>query len=350
MPDTDFTPAAAPLVAAFEPPAAGTFLEVAPGILWTRLALPFRLDHVNVYFLEGRDGWTVIDAGISDEATEDAWEAILAGPMKGERLSTVLVTHSHPDHIGMAGWLCRRVDAPLLTSRVSFLAARMMLSDPAMMASHDNRAFYQRHGMEEEVAAVNATLGHDYLRMVSPLPQSYLRLEAGRTLTIGARNWRLVAAEGHCAGQIMLHDAEAGLLLAADHLIERISPNVSVQPHEREEDPLGDYLASLHAVLRDIPDGTLVLSGHHRPFREVHRRTRELIHHHDERCALLLAACVDGPRSAAELLPVMFPRKLTPHETSFAFSEVLAHLNHLVARGDMRWQEDGHHLRAAFAG
>ncbi len=100
-----------------KPPAPGTMVEIVPGLMWLRLALPYRLDHVNVYLIDDGDGWALLDTGIDDAPTRAAWETLLAGPLRERPLSRVLVTHYHPDHIGLAGWLCERLELAAVDQR-----------------------------------------------------------------------------------------------------------------------------------------------------------------------------------------------------------------------------------------
>jgi len=326
-----------------EPPAPGAVIEVAPGLLWARLALPFRLDHVNVYFIEDDDGWFIVDTGIANRETKTAWQALFDGPMAGRRIKGLIVTHHHPDHIGLAGWLCETLDIPMLTSRTSFLSCMTFAHSPALMEASEYTRFYTRHGMKPEIAALVSTMGHDYLRMLSLPPHTYLRLHAGQHLTIGGRRFTVLTGDGRCPEQVMLYAPDAGLLLAADQVIEKITPNISVMAFEPLGDPLGDLLASLKDLRDKVAPDVLVLSGHRLPFYGLHERCADLALHHEERCALISEACKGGAHSANDLIPVLFHRPLDPHELSFAFSEVLAHLNHMVARGDLQWQteEDG---------
>jgi glyoxylase-like metal-dependent hydrolase (beta-lactamase superfamily II) len=320
-----------------EAPAAGEVIEVAKGILWTRLPLPFRLDHVNIYFLEDDDGWYIVDTGIANRESKAVWRTLLDGPLAGMAFRGLIVTHYHPDHIGLAGWLCETLDIPLLTSRTSFLSCLTFTHSPAILAASEYTDYYSSHGMAEEIAALVATHGHDYLRMLSMPPRTYRRLEKGETLTIGGRRYEILTGDGHCPEQIMLYAPDDKILIAADQVIEKISPNVSVMAFEPDGDPLGDFLASLQGLIDTIPADVLVLSGHRLPFYGLHERCSALLWHHEERCALIRTAVQSTPKSANELVPVMFARELVPHELSFAFSEVLAHMNYMIARGEIVW-------------
>ncbi|WP_319824704.1 MBL fold metallo-hydrolase [Thalassovita sp.] len=318
-------------------PAPGEVITMAPGILWARLSLPFQLDHVNIYFIQDNDGWMIVDCGIADKQTRAAWEALLNGPFEGARFTGLIVTHHHPDHIGLAGWLCERLDIPMLTSRTSFLSCMMFAHSPAVMEATPYSEFYARHGMAPEIAALVSTQGHHYLRMLSTPPFTYKRLYQGQELRIGGRTFQVLTGDGHSAEQVMLYLPEENLLLAADQVIEKISPNVSVMATEPEGNPLGGFIRSLNELKATLPEDVLVLSGHRLPFRGLHRRCDELIAHHEERCEMIHEACKPRPLSANDLLPVLFHRKLDPHQMSFAFSEALAHVNFMVKHGWLDW-------------
>lgn len=323
-----------------EPPAVGEIIPVADGILWTRLPLPFRLDHVNVYLIEDGDGWAAVDTGIGDKVTIETWQQLLDGPLAGARITRLIVTHFHPDHIGAAGWLCERFDAPLLTSQTSYLACLNISLSPGAMDARTYRDFYLSHGLAPEIAALVGTQGHAYLRMVMPLPPTFKRLVAGDRLNVGRRRFEVLSGDGHAAEQIMLHCREEKLLIAADQVIPRITPNVSVWAVEPDGDPLGLFLRSLKALPGQADEDTLVLPGHQLPFRGLRRRCAQLVEHHESRCETILESCAAGPRSVADLVPVLFKRALDPHQFSFAFSETHAHVNFLVALGKLVWTCD----------
>jgi glyoxylase-like metal-dependent hydrolase (beta-lactamase superfamily II) len=204
--------------------------------------------------------------------------------------------------------------------------------------------------MSEETANTVATQGHGYLRMVAPLPPTFFRLVAGDWLTIGRRRFEVFSGDGHAAEQLMLYLPEENVFLGADQVLAKITPNVSVWAVDPEGDPLGLYLRSLAAISVRIPSDALVLPGHQLPFIGLHRRCAELAAHHAERCAMIAEACAAGPKSVADLVPVLFHRPLDPHQLSFAFSEVHAHVNYMLRRGELVWDgAGGEILRATLA-
>ena len=316
------------------PPPPGHSIDVAPGIAWLRLALPFRLDHVNVYLVEDGPGTAIIDTGIGDQPTQAVWETLLAGPLRHRPVTRIVATHFHPDHVGMAGWLCGRTGAPLLMSQSEYLTSRILHRDPAALHAEHYRRFYRDHGLDADTTEKLLEGGHRYLGMVTDLPPTFHRLIPGEPLRLGHRVFDVLTGGGHAPEQVMLHCPADGLLLCADQVLTRISPNISVQSMDPAGNPLGIYLRSLDALRTTIPPGTLALPGHDLPFTGLHARIGELKQHHEARCTAILDACRHDRLTAAELIPVVFRRPIDdPHQMGFAFSEALAHINLLCHQG-----------------
>src|SRR5271166_1329297 len=319
------------------PPKTGEVVELRPGILWARLALPFRLDHVNIYFVEDGAGLALIDTGIDNAGSRAAWEALLAGPLEGRKLTRVIATHFHPDHIGLAGWLCERFDLGLAMSQTEYLIALNIRLDPQGLRSEPYRGFYRSHGLSEESTEILLGHGLQYLRMVSQPPRTFLRLIAEEQVKIGSRQFEVMTGAGHSPEQIMLHSAEDHLILSGDQILAKISPNVSVEAMDPDGDPLGLYLRSLERLKRTLPQDVLVLPGHNLPFVGLSTRADELIAHHEARCFAILEACKVGPQTVADLVPVIFGRKIDdPHQLVFAFGEALAHVNAMIRSESLR--------------
>ena len=318
-----------------QPPAPGEVTEVAPGVLWMRLKLPFQLNHINIYLIEDDGGWLVLDTGLDTDDCRAGWDAVLDGPLRGQRLSAMLVTHFHPDHVGLAGWLHDRFGLALSMPRTEYLfsvTARMGTGD---MTGEAHREFYHTHGLSREHTDAVLGRGHHYLSLTTGVPPSYTRVQHDDAFRIGGRDFQVLTGGGHALEQAMLHRAADRLFFAADQVIARISPNVGVHPVEPEENPLRTYLESLRGLRSSISDDVLVLPGHGLPFLGLHTRVEELLAHHDQRCAAIVAACRDRPLSVAELVPCLFDRALDAHQTGFAFGEVLAHVNYMLGRGEL---------------
>jgi glyoxylase-like metal-dependent hydrolase (beta-lactamase superfamily II) len=312
-------------------PAPAEAIEVADGVLWARLPLPFRLDHVNIYLIEDGRGFALLDTGIDNQPTRELWDKMLSGLLQGRPLTRIISTHCHPDHMGLAGWLCRRLDLELYASQTEYLEALTIRLDPGALDAEPYRGFYLGHGLSESQTALLLGRGLHYLRMVSELPRTFNRLMAEEALEIGGRRFEIVTGGGHSSEQAMLYCREGGFILCADQVLAKISPNISVEAINPNGDPLGAYLRSLAALKQSLPADTLALPGHNLPFVGLHARIDELIGHHQNRCDAILKAVGAGETAAVELVPVVFGRPIDdPHQMSFAFGEALAHVNYLV--------------------
>lgn len=329
------------------PPDIGQMIAVADGILWLRLALPFRLDHVNVYLVEDGPGYAVVDTGIGDAATQAIWEGLLAGLLRERPITRIIATHCHPDHVGMGGWLCERLGVPLLMSQTEYLTSLNVHLDPEALNAEPYRSFYLGHGLDADTTAKLLENGHRYLRMVTGLPSTFRRLIAGETLRIGARDFEVLSGGGHSPEQVMLHCPADRLLFCADQVLARISPNISVQAMDPMGDPLGIYLRSLASLKLGVPADTLALPGHNLPFIGLHTRIDELTAHHASRCAAIFDACLHGAYTVAELVPVVFRRAIEdPHQMGFAFSEAMAHVNLMQREGRLDFADGRYRARS----
>ncbi|MDO8878940.1 MAG: MBL fold metallo-hydrolase [Pseudolabrys sp.] len=315
-------------------PPLGVPIEVMPGIVWIRLALPFALNHVNIYLIDDGEGWAVLDTGLGDQETQDVWKTLLADHID-RPLTRLIVTHFHPDHIGMAGWLAAQFDLPVHMSETEYLLSRNIHLDPGALDAEHYRRFYLRHGLDAETTQRVVTQGHAYLRFVTGLPPTFERLVDGDRLTLGGRDFQVITGGGHSPEQVVLYCAAERIFFSADQVLSKISPNVSVTATIPNGNPLNDYLRSLAALGEIIPADALVLPGHGLPFHNAPSRIKELTAHHQARCDQILAACVTEPRSVAELVPLLFHRPLDPQQTSFAFSEILAHVNLMLRKGQI---------------
>jgi len=322
-------------------PATGATLEVVPGVRWLRMPLPFALDHINLWLLRdrdeaGREGWAIVDCGIANDPTRAAWEQVFATELQGLPVLRVIVTHMHPDHIGLAHWLTERWGVRLWVSATDFNAARLASQSTTGFGGESAAAFMASHGLTDPDSLEKVRKRSNYYAsMVPQVPARFRRLMGGDTLRIGAHGWTCHAGYGHAPEHISLHCAALGVLISGDMVLPRISTNVSVIDLEPEANPLPLYLASIGRMLA-LTAETLVLPSHGKPFRGLHTRVGQLVAHHDERFADLMAACALVPQTAASLLPVLFRRPLDLHQTTFAMGESIAHLNALWLRGELK--------------
>lgn len=318
-------------------PAPGSATEVAPGVHWLRMPLPFELDHINLWLLEdeldGAPGWTIVDTGIGDAGTRALWERIFEACLDMRPVRRIIVTHYHPDHAGNAAWLTQRFGAELWMTQAEYLTAHAVRESLAGYTTEAVLEVFRRNGLAEERLGGMAARGSNrYAQLVPEFPRSYRRILEGDLVRIGGRAWRAIVGHGHAPEHLTLYCEALGVAIAGDMLLSTISTNVSVWSIDPEGDPLRLFLESV-ARYRELPAGTLVLPSHGRPFRGAHQRVAQLEAHHEARLAELEGALAGGPKSAGELLPVIFPRRLDVHETFFAMGEAIAHLHYLYYAG-----------------
>ncbi|MBM3522633.1 MAG: MBL fold metallo-hydrolase [Alphaproteobacteria bacterium] len=308
----------------------GVPVPVAPGILLLRLPLPFALDHINVYLLEDGDGWALVDTGLDWADSRAAWERALAHPLLGGRpIRRLIVTHHHPDHIGLAGWHARRWGVALEISAGEWTVSGRY-GDPSRNPHLERIGLWTKNGMAPDDARARAEGMPSNLRMIHALPEAVRHFESGDVLEIGARRWRCVVGRGHAPEHISLFSAEDDILLSGDHVLPRISPNISVWP-DGPQNPLAQYLESL-GDFAPLGRDPLVLPSHHGPFRGLAARVAEIQGLHVKRLATLEVFCAE-PRTAHECLPQLFNRPLNGQQMAFAMGEAIAHLHYLAGEG-----------------
>lgn len=322
-----------------ELPAPGGVREVAPGVGWLRMPLPFALDHINLWLLrderEGRSGYTVIDCGVATDATRANWEQVLAGPMAGAPVLRVLATHCHPDHVGLSGWLCERFGVPFWLTAGEFGFVRMMAAALPGVDGPSAIPHFERHGLRDPAMLEQMRSRRSYYPSLVPsVPDAFTRLQDKQLVAIGDVRWRVITGFGHSPEHASLYSEELNVLISGDMVLPRISTNVSVFAVEPEGNPLQHYLDSLDKFA-DLPHDVLVLPSHGKPFRGLHTRIDQLREHHVARLAEVQEAC-RAPSSAMDIVPIMFRRPLDAHQLSFALGEALAHLHKLWNDGMLK--------------
>lgn len=311
------------------PPAPGTLCEVAPGIHWLRMPLPFALDHINLWLLRDADGWTLVDCGYALDPVKAHWEAILA-PLDGP-VTRILVTHFHPDHVGLAHWLQERTGAMLWMTAGEYLTAHAVFHETSGHGTQPMLRQFRAHGLDPERCSALERRSNAYARGVPALPETYRRLFDRETLHIDGAPWQVIVGHGHSPEHAALYSGDKRVLISGDMLLPKISTNISVFAVTPGADSLAQYLDSIDRY-RELPDETLVLPSHGLPFTGIRSRVAAQHAHHDERLAVLESACTT-PHSAADLLSTLFPRELDTHQVMFAMGEAIAHLNRLECAG-----------------
>ena len=332
-------------------PEEGRCIEVAPGIRWIRMALPFALNHINLWLLRdaletdnGRvEGWSVVDCCISRPESKAQWESIFANELQGMPILRVIATHMHPDHIGLAHWLCERWKVDLWISATDYQVARMACMGDNGFGGDRSAAYFAQHGLNdpESVTSIRARTNY-FPSLVPSMPESYHRIMEGTVLHIGGRNWRCISGYGHAPEHIALYCDELQVLIGGDMMLPRISTNVSVYEQEPEANALKLFLDSIDKF-RALPEATLTLPAHGKPFTGLHTRITQLHDHHRERIKEVMQACADKACSARDIVPIMFKRELDLHQMTFAMGESVAHLHLLWYEGKLkrRLGEDG---------
>lgn len=322
-----------------EPPL-GETLEVAPGIHWLRMPLPFKLDHINLWLLEDGDGWTIVDTGICTDEVKVAWEALFTGAMAGRPVKRVVVTHFHPDHAGLAGWLTERFDAPLVMPLTEWTFGRMLSLDGQDRSQEAFKKFYRRAGFSKDMMEAVSRRAGGYKKIVSPIPAAFERISDGDSIEIGGRKWRMIVGRGHSPEHACLYCDEADVLISGDQVLPKISPNVSVWPQEPEGRPLSLFIDTIARLRNQIGGDPLVLPSHNWPFKGFHARLDDLDAHHVERLDETVEA-LHEPSTGVDVLYRLFKRELDEHQTFFAIGETLAHLHHLLEDGRARRDRQG---------
>jgi glyoxylase-like metal-dependent hydrolase (beta-lactamase superfamily II) len=316
------------------PPAGGEACAIVPGLRWLRMPLPFALSHINLWLLDDGADALLIDSGIAGDTTRALWQQLFDGPLNGVCISRMLVTHFHPDHLGLADWIVQRFSGRLLMTRTEWLYAAMLSGTASKAGREAVRRFYLAAGFQAEELEALAGQSFGYGLGVPSLTPGYQRLTEGSTVTINGSDWQVLIGRGHSPEHACLWNAERAILIAGDQILPSISPNISVWHDEPDSDPLGDFLETL-SRLRQLPEDCLVLPSHGQPFYGLHRRIDALARHHADRLAETMAAAAGGSLTVAGLTRQMFPRAQDPHQRRFAIGEALAHLNHLLTRGQL---------------
>jgi len=312
----------------------GEAAEVAEGVYQLKVPVPFPLVFVSVYLVEGYDGWTIIDTGYDYLKGRKVWE-------KGTRqvgldlkrdVERIVVTHFHPDHLGLARWLQEWSGPPVYMLEDGVQHSREVWNDP----DHASFAEHMIGGGMDQALAERAAA---QMRAKLSLPGEMLPLQEGEKIELGAGVARVLHAPGHADYQVMLHDEGRKVLFAADHVMLEITPNIGLWPDTKGR-PLARYLESLSS-LRGL-DADLVLSGHGPLFHDFDGRVDELLLHHEERLDLMHRTLGDEPRTPFAVSREVFRYSLSLYERCFALAETLAHLEYLVSEGRAERVEDGH--------
>lgn len=305
--------------------------EIAEGVYWVCMPMPGNPDHINLWLLEDGDGWTVVDTGMYIDSMRQCWEDLFDGFMGGKPVKRVIVTHLHPDHIGLAGWLTRRFNCRLWISREEYMMCKAMVTDTGKPAPDVAINFYKAAGMTEEGLEPYRQRFGQFGEMISPLPDSYRRLVKDETIEINDRYWQVIMGSGHSPEHVLLYCPSLKVVISGDQILPRETSNVSVMPSEPDGDPLDEWMASCADIRSQLPSNVLVLPAHEEPFKGVGVRLTQLIEFHKDKLSQLYNL-LEEPKRVIDCFPAVFKRQITGPVMFPAVGETLAHLNSLIQR------------------
>lgn len=315
-----------------ELPQPGELISVADGVHWLRMPLPIALNHINLWLLEDGDGWTIVDTGICTDETKGLWDSIFEKHLDSKPVKRLIVTHMHPDHIGLAGWLVDKWDIDLWMTRSEYLMCRNLMSDNGKEAPEEGIRFYQAAGFDEDQLNVYRQRFGWYGARITPLPNAVHRMVNDQEIQIGDNKWKVVVGTGHSPEHACLYCEDQNVVIAGDQILPRISSNVSVRPNEPTENPLAEWLDSCRMLIETLPSDILVLPSHGRPFQGAHERLNALIHDHEDSLEKLYGLC-EEPQRVVDTFPTLFKGEIGENNLIIAVGESLAHLHYLLAEG-----------------
>ncbi len=320
-------------------PGIGNTFEIAGGVHWLRMPLPFALEHINLWLFADGDGWIVVDSGLGDDKSKAIWESTFSSVMGGAPINHVVVTHMHPDHVGCAGWLAERFDVDLWMTRGEYTMCRLLVADTGRQAPDAGVSFYEAAGYAPDALDNYRRIFGFFGRYVTSLPESYRRLRDGQKGPVGDHEWEVIVGRGHSPEHACFYNRELNLFVSGDQVLPAISSNVSVYPTEPDANPLQDWIDSLQAIRGRIPADVLVLPAHGKPFRGAHERIDSLITGHMTQLETLFEYCSE-PRRAVDVFPALYRTKITSDNLMFATGEAIAHLHFLLGKGEIHAEPD----------
>jgi glyoxylase-like metal-dependent hydrolase (beta-lactamase superfamily II) len=325
-----------------EIPAPGHYAEVADGILWLRIPMPMDLNHINLWLVrdDGADGegWTLVDSGLNADMCKEAWAQIESKAFVDRPLKRIFITHLHPDHVGLAKWLQDRHRVPVWMSPRGSELTRMLSIEPVAEEVNAARDFMLSHGFNDREMIEKFFSGVMYRAGISGAPEVAYEPHDNEDIQIGADHWHIYETYGHAEGHQCLGNAKRKILISGDQVLPTISSNVSLNGRGIDRNPLLSYLDSLQR-LSQLDAHTLVLPSHGRPFFGLQARAADLIAHHHVHLGEVLKAC-EQPKTAFDLVPVLFKRRLIGSHWMFAMGETIAHTEYLALSGKLTRQTD----------
>jgi len=324
-----------------EKPAVGELVEIKPGVFWFPIELPMMgPDFVNCYIFEDYDEIVIFDTGVNLGNTKEVWDSVLKRYFSKKPIKYVVVTHHHPDHIGLAGWFSERYSVPVYCTRTAFIMAKMLALDVQEKVTWNTEKFWKRAGMTKEILSKRLkSRPFNFGDGVHPLEQGFVRLKQDDQININGINWKVEVGNGHAPEHSTFWSDDLNLIIAGDQILPGISSNLGVYPTEPEADTVGDWIESCERFLNLAKDEQIVLPGHGLPFTGLPRRLTQLIDNHRGALARIRKALRDSPKTAVDLFGAIFKRDINKLEYLLALHEAVGHVNHLYSIGEVDREE-----------
>ena len=318
-----------------ENPETGKLYQITEGVFWFPMPLPMMGPaYVNCYILEDGQDIALVDTGANMGDCKEIWENILHENFPKRRISNIYVTHHHPDHIGLAGWLCEKYGTEMICSRTAYLMAKMLSLDVHEKVSPSTELFWRQAGMSPEMLEEKlSSRPFNFGDGVSPLEKGFIRLSENEIITINGVDWTVRMGKGHAPEHATFWSNELKLVLAGDQVLAGISSNLGVYPTEPNADTVGDWILSCEKFLEVARDEHVVLPGHGRPFTGLPKRLVQLIENHRSALKRIKQDLNSSPKTAVELFKAIFKRDINQREYMLALHEAVGHVNHLYKTG-----------------
>ncbi len=317
-------------------PGPGAYLEVIPGIIWLRMPLPLALDHINLWLIDEGESWALVDTGFNAAVCRGVWDSLSMTLLKGKPIGRIIVTHYHPDHIGLAGYLYHRYETDLSMTQITAERARFLFSGRVDDCRDAVAAFCRLNGVEAIDLYVNFVTGQNYRQIISALPEQVGFVHHERPINLAGSEWRPIVARGHAEDHLSLYNPQLNILISGDQVLPAITTNVGIHFNNADEDALAQYLASMDRFSA-LPEDALVLPSHGKVFKGLHNRIAFIHENHQRQLDKTLALCT-VPMTAWDMTHKLFTREMDELNTLLAFGESLAHLTYLANRGRLQQQ------------
>ncbi len=311
-------------------PSSNRFLKITEDLYWARIPLPFRLDHVNVFAIKSIDGLVLIDTGINNEETKRNWDSILKNLPTKYEISKIVISHHHPDHIGLSKYLSEKLKVEVYAPKKEVSRAKKIIN-----LSDDEYGYllsksYKEFGFSENVIIKSKNRGNFYKGMIKELPKIN-ELKENFCIITKEGSWSARYDTGHSPSQLSLFDKERKLYLCFDFLLPRISPNISVGIEDNEFNILEDYYKYLNSISSDFSSDWIVIPGHEFPYYDPAKRANNLIKHHNSRLDLILSEIKNTELTILDAMEILFDKVNNSHDIFFASCETKAHINYLLS-------------------